>query len=244
MSDLSDLHGIFTDSLRWNAETGVLGVGVFNPETGDREVREIPLGNVATFVVDLATRERGYGLIKVGVYDMKLTPVGSPPPPRPDDEEFRPALGCWVWNPALGELRLEVCSAIFRTVVANVWDQAKFAPEAIRGLQPVVRFASVDVPVKSVNKTFFGPVVQIVGWFERNDVPGWKERTPTVPPPKAPPLLAASSTPAPVVMAPSRAKLKPPRGAAKPGPGKPGLGKPGPDDPIDDILGGDSIPWK
>ena len=106
MSDLSDLRGIFADLLRWNAETGVLGIASFNPETGEREVQEILLGNTATFVLDLATRERGYGLIKIGQYDMQLKPVGSPPPPWPGDEDYKPAIGCWVWNPNLGELDL------------------------------------------------------------------------------------------------------------------------------------------
>ena len=95
MSDLSDLHGIYPTSLRWNAESGFLAVSVFNGETGERELQQIELGQAATFVLDLATRERGYGLIKSGVYDMKLTPVGSPPPPWPDNEEYKPALGCW-----------------------------------------------------------------------------------------------------------------------------------------------------
>jgi hypothetical protein len=231
MSDLSDLHGIFPDSLRWNAETGVLANSVFNPETGERELQEILLGNTATFVLDLATRERGYGLIKVGVYDMRLTPVGSPAPPLPDDEDYKPALGCWLWNPALGELRLEVCSAIFRSAIDNVWSKARFASEAIRGQQPVIRFVDrIEVPVKSVGKTFFGPVVQIVGWAERNDVPGWKERTPTVPPPSAPPLLAVASAPAPSSTPVLKKPAKMGKGAAKPGPNDP---------PFDD-----PIPWK
>ena len=135
-------------------------VSAFNPETGEREVQEILLGNAATFAMDLATRERGYGLIKVGVYDMRLTPVGSPPPAWPDDEEYKPALGCWVWNPTFGELRLETNAAIFRQAIDNIWDQARFAPEAMEGLQPVIRFVDrVDVPIKSVGKTFYGPVV-------------------------------------------------------------------------------------
>jgi hypothetical protein len=99
MSDLSDLHGIYPTSLRWNAESGFLAVSAFNGETGERELRQIELGQAATFVLDLATRERGYGLIKSGVYDMKLSPVGSPPPPWPENEEYKPALGCWLWNP-------------------------------------------------------------------------------------------------------------------------------------------------
>jgi hypothetical protein len=232
MSNLSDLHGIFSNSLRWNAETGVLGTAVFNAEAGERELQEIALGNAATFVMDLATRERGYGLIKVGTYDMRLTPVGSPAPPRPDDPEYKPALGCSVWNPTFGDLRLEVCSTLFRDVIANVWDRARFAPEAIRGLQPVIRFVDrVEVPIKSVGKTFFVPVAQIVGWVERNHVPGWANRTPTVAPPTAPPLLAAASP------APSTPAAKKPAKVGK------GAVKPAPDDPIDDILGGDSIPW-
>ena len=82
MSDLADLDGIFPTSIRWNAEEGILGISVRNPETGEREIQEIPLGAEATFAMDLLTRVRGYGLIRVGLYDMKLTPVGTPPPPR------------------------------------------------------------------------------------------------------------------------------------------------------------------
>ena len=81
MSDLSDLHGVYPISIRWNAESGFLAVAVFNAESGERELQQIELGQAATFVLDLATRERGYGLIKTGTYEMKLTPVGSPPPP-------------------------------------------------------------------------------------------------------------------------------------------------------------------
>jgi hypothetical protein len=223
MSDLSDLHGIFPTSLRWNAETGVLGIGIFNPESGEREVQEIPLGNAATFCMDLATRERGYGLVRVGSYDMRLTPVGTPAPPWLDDPEFKPALGCWLWSPTFGEVRVESNASIFRTAVANVWDQAQFAPEAIRGLQPGIRFVGrVEIPIKSVGKTFFGPVINIIGWTERNNVPGWKERTPTVPPPAAPPLLAAASAPAPSPARPTAKKsAKVGKGAAKPDDDKP-----------------------
>jgi hypothetical protein len=60
MSDLSGLRGIYPTSLRWNAD-GFLAISVFNPETGERELQEIELGEPATFALDLATRERGYG---------------------------------------------------------------------------------------------------------------------------------------------------------------------------------------
>ena len=128
MSDLSDLHGIFPDSLRWNAETGIFGVARFNPETGEREVQAIVLGNSATFALDLATRQRGYGAIRLGLYDMRLTPVGSPPPPGQTTRNYKPAIGCWLWNPTFGEVRFETNAAIFRQAIANVWDKARFEP--------------------------------------------------------------------------------------------------------------------
>jgi hypothetical protein len=192
MSDLSDLHGVFPPSLRWNAEASFLAISVFNSESGERELQEIELGKSATFALDLATGERGYGLIKTGVYDMRLTPVGAPPPPWPGDEEFKPAIGCWLWNPTLGEVRLETNAKIFREAVANVWNKARFEPQAAEGLQPVVCFVDrVAVPVKAVNKTFSGPVIKVIGWVERDKVPGWREREPTVAPPAALPVLSA-----------------------------------------------------
>jgi hypothetical protein len=104
----------------------------------------------------------------------------------------------------------------------------------VEGLQPVVCFADrVPVQVKAVNKTFSGPVIKVIGWVERDKVPGWRERAPTVSPPAAPPLLPASSAPAaPAVKTPSKAKTKAKKAAAKPGP----------DDPLADLN--DDIPWK
>ena len=229
MSDLSDLHGIYPTSLRWNAESGFLAISVFNAETGERELHEIEFGKPATFAMDLSTRERGYGLIKSGIYDMRLTPVGSPPPLWPGDDEFKPALGCWLWNPTFGELRLETNGVIFRQAVTAVWDQARFEPQAVEGLQPVICFVNrVPVPVKAVNKTFSGPVIKTIGWIERDKVPGWQERAPTVAPPAAPPLLTASSVPAQKQPKP-KAKVK--------------AQASDPNDDISDILGGDSIPY-
>jgi hypothetical protein len=232
MSDLSDLHGIYPTSLRWNAESGFLAVSAFNGETGQRELQPIELGQAATFVLDLATRERGYGLIKSGVYDMKLSPVGSPPPPWPENEEYKPALASWMWNPTFGEVRLETNATLFREAIANVWDKCRFEQQAAEKLQPVICFADrVSKLVKQVGKTFYAPVIKIVGWVERDRVPGWAARTPTVSPPAAPPILPAPSAPAsatPAVKKPAKAK----KGAAKPGPGG----------PLADLD--DDIPWK
>jgi hypothetical protein len=240
MSDLSGLHGVYPTSIRWNAEDGVLGISAFNPETGARELEEIELGKPATFALDLATRERGYRLIKTGIYDMKLTPVGSPAPAWPGDVEYKPAVGMWAWNPSLGEVRIETNGSIFRQAITNVWDKARFEPQAAEGLQPVVCFTNrVPVPVKAVGKTFSGPVIKIVGWVERDKVPGWSERPPTVLPPKTLMALPTAAAPAIETTAKGRAKTKA-KTKARAG-SKPGADDP--DDEIDDILGSDPIPY-
>ena len=221
MSDLTDLHGIFPTSLRWNAEIGVLAISIFNGESGERELKEIELGRPATFVLDMLTRERGYGQIRVGFYDMRLTPVGSPPPPWPGDaEEYKPAVGCWCWSPEFGELRLETNGTIFRQAVASVWDAYGIASSAAQGQQPVISFTDrVPVPIKSLGKSFQGPVIKIVGWIERNKVPGWGARAPTVALPAALPILPASSAPAPLAPPelPRKGKVTITSGRQKPG---------------------------
>jgi hypothetical protein len=117
--------------------------------------------------------------------------------------------------------------------VTSIWDAAKSEPQAAAAeQQPVIRFTGrVSVLIKALKKSFYRPVIEIVGSVERNKVPGWAARTPTVSPPAAPPILPAPSAPAPATPAvkkPAKAK----KGAAKSGPG----------DPIADPN--DDIPWK
>jgi hypothetical protein len=195
VSDISDLEGVYPSSLRFNAEEGFLGLSTYNDETGEREVKPIEFGVDATFAMDMATRERGYAYIRVGIYDMRLTPVSSPPPPWPDDRDFKPAVGCWLWCPSLGELRLETNSAHLRQAISNIWDRARRAPEAATGAQPVIRFTGcLTTWNKKFNKNFFAPKAEIVGWVERDQVPGWSARTPTVSLPSPLPVLPIAAT--------------------------------------------------
>jgi hypothetical protein len=238
MSDLAGLHGVFPTSIRWNAEDGVLGVSVFNPESGERKLQEIELGQPATFAMDLATRMRGYGLIRTGVYDMRLTPVGSPLPPWPNDDDFKVAIGIWLWNPTVGEVRLETNGSIVRQAITGIWDQARSEPQAAAGLQPVVSFVNrVPVPVKALNKTFQGPAIRIVGWVERDKIPGWSERPPTVLPPKT---LTALSTAAAVPAIETTAKGAKPKTKSKT---KARAADNDPSDSLDNLLGDDPIPY-
>ena len=185
-SDISDLHGIYAAPLRWHAETGTLGRSVYDEESGERETIEIELGSAAArFVMDLATRERGYGLIRAGVYDMHLSPVGTPTPEWPGDD-YKPAVGCWVWNPPFGELRLETNQATFMRAVSELWDRARTFKEAADGLQPVVHFVDRrERFYKQIGKTFMLPMIDIIGWVPRDKVPTFASRPPTVQAPAA-----------------------------------------------------------
>jgi hypothetical protein len=225
MSDISDLHGVYPTSLRFNAEGGVLGIGAYDETTGERTVKEIELGSpMARFVMDLATRERGYGMIRVGVYDFRLTPVGSAPPPWPGDDDFKQAIGCFLWNPRLGEVRLETNTTTFRNAVLALWDRCLTAKEASDGLQPVIAFVGRrERPYPGLGRTFWAPIIDVIHWVPRDKVPPFALREPTVKPPaaldsqvKSALLEARRPDPEPV---PSRAKAKaaavPNRGSLK-----------------------------
>jgi len=182
--DIQDLHGIYPTAVRWGAEFGTLGYSKFDDATGERTIDEIQLNTPeATFVMDLLTRERGYGLIRIGLYDMRLSPVGCPPPPWPGDDDFKPAIGCWLWNPSLNEVRLETNASIFLRSVSGVWDRCRGFKEASEGLQPAIRFVGrCDYPVPAVGKVFQKPLIDVIGWVDRSKVPSFALREPTVKP--------------------------------------------------------------
>jgi hypothetical protein len=224
-TDISDLHGVYATPLRWNAETGVLGYGAYDEVTGERQILEIELGSsTAKFVMDLATRERGYGLIRSGLYDMRLSPVGAPAPEWPGDDDYKPAIGCWLWNPPLGELRLESNQATLLRAVSELWDRARTFKETADGLQPVVHFTDRrERFYRQIGKTFIAPVIDIIGWLPRDKIPPFAMRAPTV---KAPAALDSQVRFA-LLGAPKQTRGK------SSGPAKPGS--------LDDILD-DEVP--
>jgi hypothetical protein len=193
MSDLSDLHKIYPPAFRWITDQGFPAVSKYNPETGERGLQEIGFGQPSRLVVDLLTRERGYVKIKPGVFEELLTSVGSPPPPWPNDEDFKPAIACWVYGPQFGEMRFVTNTRIVRDPIDDVIRSAWSEPQAAEGQQPVIQFVDrVPVLIKSLKKTFYAPVIERIGWVERNQVPGWADRPPTVPLPKPLPFLGSS----------------------------------------------------
>jgi hypothetical protein len=173
VSDISDLEGAIPSSLRWNAEEGSLAVWTSG------ECQEIVLGSrEAAFAIDLATRMRGYGLIRTGAYDMILTPVGSDPPKKPS-EDYKPAIGVWACNPIFGEVRIETVGAMFRTPLIGLFSQCQSTEEAGKDMVPIAMFAgSRERVIKSVGKTFLTPIIDIVHWLPRDITPfAIRERT-------------------------------------------------------------------
>jgi hypothetical protein len=185
MSDLSDLEGVFGSSIRWNSEGGELSADVLN-KVLEREPHLIELGSQsATFVADMSTRERGYGMVAVGVFDFVMTPVGSPPPERPSPEH-KPALGFYLWNPVIGEVKMITCSAYLRMTIDAFWDRYRTFKEASQGLLPVICFADRrEIRDKKYGSVYYMPVIHIIGWVKRSQVPCFAQREPTVPMPVA-----------------------------------------------------------
>jgi hypothetical protein len=178
-----DLVGARPTSIRWNSEEGTLAYSSFNEDEGAFSLQSIELGADATFALDLATISRGYGLVRVGVFDMRLTPVGTAPPAFPGDD-YKRAIGVNMWNPQLGDCRIETNGTIFRDAIERVYEQAIAMPEAVAGALVIQFIDKRAVTFKSLGKSFLGPVIKIVGWVKRDEVPGWASRPPTVVLPK------------------------------------------------------------
>jgi hypothetical protein len=190
MSILADVGGDFPPFVLWNAETGELSYRPFDEAAGERLSKVIELGSsAAKFALDTMTVVRGFGKVRQGARDFVMTPAGSAPPGRPD-ADYKPAIGITLWNPPLGELRIETTATIFRGEIGAVVDRCADFDEARKGLIPVILFADRrDRPFRALGKTFYGPVIHITNWAERDAIPAFRARPPTVPPPTALPSL-------------------------------------------------------
>jgi hypothetical protein len=141
---------------------------------------------------------------------MQLSPVGAAAPERPNPD-YKLAIGCWLWNPNFGEIRLETLGAMMRDPVVGFFERVRNAKQIDEGMVPVACFAGArERTLKSVGKTFMTPRINLVGFLARGKIPPFAARPPTVP--KAPPpsgaewtLLTGSTTESPKVTKPSKA---------------------------------------
>ena len=186
---MPDNNGSYLPSIRWNSEeeTDQL-VYVETNEVFEQERSPIPLNSSAsTFVMDVLRREHGRGRIATGTYKMQLVPVGQEVPPIPEDEaafakDYKPAIGVWVWNPPLGEVRIETNGTMFRNAVAGILDQTKNCKEAGDGLVPVAQFTDRHKQdFRQLGKSFWGPIIVLCGWLPRAQIAPFAAREPTVP---------------------------------------------------------------
>src|SRR6202012_1503089 len=93
---------------------------------------------------------------------------------------------CFVWNPRLGELRLETNAVIFFNAINALWNYCRTFEEATAGLQPIVEFVGRrERFIKKVGKMFYAPVIELLDWVPRDKVPPFALREPTVKPPAA-----------------------------------------------------------
>jgi hypothetical protein len=182
MSVLTDVGGGPVSYLLYNAETGELICRRFDEANGERVANVIELATpAAKFALDLATVMRGVGKVRSGSCDYKMAAVGAPPPAKPDDD-YKPAIGVALWNPIFGALRLETTASIFRGRVDALIDRSARFDEAARGLIPIILFADRrEQFVRWVGKTFWAPIINIVGWVERDRIPAFRATKPTVP---------------------------------------------------------------
>jgi hypothetical protein len=192
MSDLDDLGRSYPNGLRFNALTGAVMVSRYNPSTKQRSATEVPPGSRCA--VDMLTRQRGLAKVTDKVFDFKLTPVGAPPPALEDETDYKPAVAMFVYSPDYGYCEIRTNSAITVRAISSLWDEYRAAGEAIAGQIPVM---IIGEPCEVVigrgtnnERRFWSPNFSITAWVDREIVPAFRSRKPTVPLPTAPAPLA------------------------------------------------------
>ena len=175
MSDLDDLNHaiVLLQRLKFNALTGSLLLG------------DTELGAGSRWVGDMLTRRRGVGRTGDGVFEFYLTPVGSAPPTIPEDDKFKPAVAMIWWSPEDGLAEMITNGSILRRTISDYWETYKTYQEAADGMLPLTEFGPPrEVKVGRTNiRVFWTPVLTVIGWIPREDIPALKYRPPTVPPP-------------------------------------------------------------
>jgi hypothetical protein len=196
MSDIDDLPTTKTrpHSLRFNAVTGFLAVYCYNLETRQNSIVEIP--PKSRWAIDMLTRERGYGRVTDAVFDMRLSPVGAPPPVIEDEDLFKTAVSMRLYSPDWGLVEWQTASALAVRAIIGLWETYKKSAEALVGDIPIVEIGTPRVVVigRDTNKReFFAPQIDIVAWADREVFPAFRARPPTValPQPDAGIALAA-----------------------------------------------------
>jgi hypothetical protein len=130
------------------------------------------------------TRQRGFIRYRPGDRDARLSPVGGPVPECPSPEH-KPAVACWLWNPLYGELWWEASGTTVRDALVAFWTQCETFAEARAGKQPVIHVAGrAQRSYPEFGTSYWAPILKLLGWVDRDLVPAFAQRAPTVVPPK------------------------------------------------------------
>jgi hypothetical protein len=196
--DVLDHRSIRPSTYRLNAVTGsqfistVVGLTRF----------DTPVEPGTEIIADMRTRKIGYGRTGEHLFDFRTEYVGFPPPPAPEEDEFKPAVS-WVWSTPNGLIEHITNGAIARGATVEGWEKYKAAPEAARGMMPVIRIGE-PAEVQSSGRTFYAPNFQIVGWIDRDDVPAFRDRPAMCPLPSPTPERLTYTPAAPRIAPPAK----------------------------------------
>jgi hypothetical protein len=189
--------------LRPSALTGDLTVNHFDVVLQERITFVVPVGS--EWVPDMHRRRRGWLETGDGIFDPRMTPVGTEPPAQPS-EGHKPGVAWELWNQQYGLCEMITNSTITRSAILAFWEDYKAQPEAARGLLPVVRFSEpITVKMGKNNpRLFYAPNPSIVGWVERDTIAAFRDRPMTVALPSASPEQLTYTPVAPQIAPPAR----------------------------------------
>jgi hypothetical protein len=179
-AELYELEGDFPPSVFLSPQKKLFGVRDFLPDQGCVGLIEIEPGNEdAMFVVDWATRQHGFIMIKKGIYAALLVSVSEPLPEIPADQprkDYKIASAYDAWSPRFGDVRIEA-RGMHRTAIRSAMNAAVNSPEARQGLVPVMMYAEwfqKDFPQHGAS--YWGLHVVRKGWLPRAKIASFAAR--------------------------------------------------------------------
>lgn len=190
--------GTFLPLVKYDARSGRMSLsdrvqGANGWESVDTDItREQPI-----FCMDFGSIEVGW--IAFGKPPtFAVAPLGQPMPKRPEGPDFKQGFRVKVAGKSMKGVREWSTTAnAVKGAVEEIHTAFEAAPEAAEGKLPLVQFSDtkpIKTPTPGGSTTNYAPVLQIVGWVDRNaDMLG--PRTVPAPGKKAAPVSASAATP-------------------------------------------------
>lgn len=194
---LKQFHGggDFAPRIEYDAKIGALNIvhRIEQPDKSFLTEKEDVTMNRPEFMFDLGTIEIGWISFAAGPPNIVMVPYGQDMPARPSPKH-KAGFKFKVWDGREAEARDFTSNAgVTVDAIEELWDAFTAAPEAARGMVPILQFTGRR-PVKKGTNTNYAPVFTLVAWIERPDhIFGPR----TVAPAAAAPVISAPTPPAP-----------------------------------------------